>query len=397
MKIRSLLVSLSIVSAGGSPPEEFLLFKKGQNPTSKGSFLFDEKAAALVMSDFRAKGVEMMIDWDHSSLNPAPLDPAQSGKSSGWFQLEVRNGDLWATSVRWTASAAKAITDREWRYFSPAFSVDKDNRITSLTNCALTNLPATRNQEPLIAAASKGTGMTLDQLMKVCKALGIDPTTGVDEALAQIRGTGPDPEDAPPPAGDGGADEPQEMAAPVPPPAAPPAPPAADKKKDVAASAFDMAANVARCLTLSGAASLSDAASTFAVWRASHLELESGRAKLAQERAVLESAEKRKLCAELVTLGAEFPATVWADDKATALKPRWIKMSVADLRDHVSEQRASRGGKTAPVAIRPPAQSSEGVPEGLTASELAICKLSGCDPSAYVQLKAFRDSGKGGV
>src|SRR5690606_21758833 len=85
-------------------------------------------------------------------------DPAQAGKAAGWFELEVRNGELWAVNVRWTPPAAEALRRKEWRFMSPAFSTDDEGRITSLLNVALTNLPATRRLEPLMAASIPALG-----------------------------------------------------------------------------------------------------------------------------------------------------------------------------------------------------------------------------------------------
>ncbi|MBX3182694.1 MAG: hypothetical protein KIT72_19130 [Polyangiaceae bacterium] len=36
-----------------------------------------------------------------------------------------------------------ALSEKEWRYFSPAFEVGPERRISRLINVALTNLPAT--------------------------------------------------------------------------------------------------------------------------------------------------------------------------------------------------------------------------------------------------------------
>jgi phage I-like protein len=140
---------------GETPPSEFRIFRAGKNETTKGTFLFDAKAAQLVMAEYRAHGADLMLDYDHASLGVG-IDPALSGKAAGWFELAVRNGELWAVNVRWTPAAAAALRQKEWRYMSPAFGLDKTtNRITSLLNVALTNMPATRQLDPLMAASAR--------------------------------------------------------------------------------------------------------------------------------------------------------------------------------------------------------------------------------------------------
>lgn len=143
--------ALAITVDGDEPPAEFRLFAAGKVETSKGTFLFDSKAAKSVMAHYADQGNELMVDYDHASLGLA-LDPAQAGKAAGWFNLELRNGELWAVNVRWTEPATLALKRKEWRYMSPAFSTDEDGRILELINVALTNIPATKKLQPLMAA-----------------------------------------------------------------------------------------------------------------------------------------------------------------------------------------------------------------------------------------------------
>jgi hypothetical protein len=142
-----------------------------------------------------------------------------------------------------------------------------------------------------------------------------------------------------------------------------------------------------------GKDSLAEALATVQDYKISHLTLETERQKIARERATLESAERRKLCTELVKLGAEFPSTVWADDKATSIKPRWQKMPIEELRTHVADQRTARGKKkeTTRTEITPARGEQGSTTVELTAAELSICEQLKCEPKVYAQLKATRD------
>ncbi len=371
------LTSLAIVVTGDAPPSEFQIFAAGQIETTKGTFTFDALAASKVMAEYEAHGIDLMIDYDHASLSSLTLDPAQSSKAAGWFNIELRNGALWAVNVRWTPPAAEALARKEWRFMSPAFATD-DGKITGLLNVAITNLPATRGLKPLMAASGKDNGMTIEEFLKVCKALEIDPTTSLDDAMKKIQGGSGDPdastEDAPPPAGDGGADEATETAAEMPPPAAP----ADDKKKEVAASASFL-------MRLTGADSFGAVIGIVETWRASHLELETERQKLAADRATLESSERRAGCAKLVTQAGRAPATVWADDTAKAPKKYLAAMSIADFRDYVADAIKAHGK---PAAVKPPATTSAGGTHNLTAAQLAYCAEYKCDPATFARLTA---------
>ena len=102
--------SLLNIALPGSPPTEFRIFTAGSVETSKGTFLFDGVAAAAVMAGAREQGNELMVDYNHESLNGAPVDPALAGKAAAWFDLELRMGELWAVNVRWTPPAAAALS-----------------------------------------------------------------------------------------------------------------------------------------------------------------------------------------------------------------------------------------------------------------------------------------------
>jgi len=372
--VRYRVTALSIVVSGDEPPSEFRIFTAGQVETTKGTFVFDEDAAAAVMADYQAHGIDLMVDYDHAALGGTSADPALASRAAGWFNLEVRGGELWAVNVRWTPNAAQALRNREWRFMSPAFEVGQDKRITSLLNVALTNIPATRRLTPLMAA-NKGGGMSVEEFIKVCKALGIDMSSSLEDAMAKIKGEpAKDKSDAP---ADKPADAPAPEAA-----AETAAPPAKEEEKPEA-----VAAAASRLMRLSGAESFVGAVAEVEVWRASHIKLETETARLAAERAVLEAAKRREMVAELVKLGAEFPSTVWADDSATKIKSRWLAMSMADLEAHVSEQRAARGGK-APPPKTPVGGTVDA--NGLDARELQICKETGCDPKTFAMLKSRR-------
>ncbi len=144
---------------GSKAPTEFRVFKKGNNETTKGDFLFDDKAAKAVMEMFiRMAGPDkvrrLTFDYDHGALQQNPIDPSKSSKSAGSCLIEVRDGELWAYDIVWTEEARKAIEAGEFIYFSPAFKKSTDNRPVWLINIAITSNPATMGCEPLCVAAN---------------------------------------------------------------------------------------------------------------------------------------------------------------------------------------------------------------------------------------------------
>jgi phage I-like protein len=169
------LNQLVVLAADGAPPREFKLLNNGVTRTSKGDLRCDESHAAMCLSgDMMPEDGLLPLDYDHDMVSFMGTNK----KAAGWFKLTARNGELWATDVQYTPAAEKALRDREYRYFSPALYRDEDGFVTRMVNCALTCLPATLKQKPLVAsetpAPPEGNQMTLEQL---CAAFGVANAT----------------------------------------------------------------------------------------------------------------------------------------------------------------------------------------------------------------------------
>lgn len=143
--------------AGGARklPTEICLFKSGTTETSKGQFLCDATAAKFTIDNVRAHYGEALTNFDYGHGQVGFVQTADSAKSAGWAKLAERDGGLWATEIEWTPSAQRALLDREFRFFSPTVYRDPETkRITNLVNVALTNLPATKGQRPIVTSLS---------------------------------------------------------------------------------------------------------------------------------------------------------------------------------------------------------------------------------------------------
>ena len=140
--------------------------------TTKGVFRFTPEDAQRVVQAWRDWGNRLSIDYEHQALEPVANGPTPA---AGWFDLEVRGDGLWAVNVEWTPRAAELLRNREYRYFSPAFRVE-DGHIVELINIALTNLPATKRMEPLVAKAVPFRGGKV-----------VDGAWDADAAVARVR------------------------------------------------------------------------------------------------------------------------------------------------------------------------------------------------------------------
>lgn len=180
------LNQLITLGADGAPPREFQLLAAGETRTTKGAILCDDAHAALCLSaDTMPSDGLLPLDYNHGMVGMF----GGESRAAGWFRLSNRNGALWATDVQYTPAAEKALRDREYRYFSPALYRDDDGYVTRMVNCALTCLPATLKQRPLVASESLAqpakdeSTMTLEQL---CAAFGAANATQLAAKFQQL-------------------------------------------------------------------------------------------------------------------------------------------------------------------------------------------------------------------
>jgi phage I-like protein len=109
-------------------------------------FTVDEESLGFMVAAFRSRGVDLVIDYEHQSMN------GDRAPAAGWIKdLEARDDGLWAR-VDWTEQAQEYLTQREYRYFSPVLRLDPETRKpTALMHVGLTNVPAINHLPPLVA------------------------------------------------------------------------------------------------------------------------------------------------------------------------------------------------------------------------------------------------------
>jgi hypothetical protein len=382
-----------------TPPREFRVFKKGINPTDQGDFLFDDRAAELVLAAFKARGVDGMIDLNHLSVDAEAqnYDP----DARGWYKLEVRSGELWAVVSSWTADGAERLTSKKQRYASPALNYEKledgSKRVTEILNIAIVAMPATSDAYPLVAAARKpirtakgaqvamlataflddagGGGMSQESLPAIAEAFGLDPGANVEDIIAAVaawlasaKGEAADA-NAPPPA-DGGS-------------------PITDVDDGAAmrrmarklighiglatsiiakAKPHDkqLAAFRTEILRDTGVQTTEEARLKIGTWRLDSQMLRSERAQMAERQQLLDDKDRVDILVEGVRLMAITPAKAWAkrpdgspvspdDAKGIAGKPStfFSRFTIAELRAERDEWRKAKGATTpqAPGAI----------------------------------------------
>jgi len=318
-------VALSVVDVGADAPlpERFRLFRAGVNETTKGPLLFDAAAAAAVLAAFERGGVDLMIDLAHDSLDPAAhaaRDDADDAR--GWFRLAVRDGELWAVDVTWTADGERRLRSRTQRYVSPAVLLepteDGADRVVEVINCALCSMPATLDAMPLVAARTVRLENTMDP--KIIKdALDALEAGDSGKALEILKSLIASAAGAPVEAAPAAEPDPTEESAD--PPAAP-----------------------------AGAALRRTPAAD-----AETIKLRAEVARLAADLDARDLAERQTLVGRLVVLGAELPATAWDGDPEKRVPcERLSREPIETLRARVEALAAAR---PAPRRNAPPTRT----------------------------------------
>lgn len=164
-------------------PTEIRLFGFGTTETRKGDFIFDERAAADVMARFESDGMDR-LPFDVGHLMVKGSENPEGHRAFGWFvpvvkdDFETGGPGLFASQIEWTEAGAQMLSRREFRFFSPAIKYDEQTRrITALINVALTNIPATKNQRPLVLDAQEAETMEnkgQENMSVLFECLGVD-------------------------------------------------------------------------------------------------------------------------------------------------------------------------------------------------------------------------------
>lgn len=133
----------SVELSDGKAPGWVELIPAGPTVTGRDgrSWLFDDIAAELVQSNFINRAIDLPIDWEHATQRRALI--GKEAPAGAWIkQFEIRDGgSLWG-QVDWTPRGASQVEAREYRFLSPVFDYDLENRrIVRMVSAALTNIP----------------------------------------------------------------------------------------------------------------------------------------------------------------------------------------------------------------------------------------------------------------
>lgn len=149
--------------------------------------IVDDEALKNIIANY--EGDELLLDIDHRSMRE-PLQ--RSTEAAGWISRLIAVysdsplAGLYGT-IKWTETGRKLVEARDYRFLSPVFVIDENNKPVKLVNCALTNRPAFTNIEPILNTATlekdinqETVSMTIDEIKEMINAC-------VDEKLKTVN------------------------------------------------------------------------------------------------------------------------------------------------------------------------------------------------------------------
>lgn len=166
-------------------PEVIRVLPKGHVSSTKGDFEVDDRDIAGIIRQFKARRLDLVIDYEHQTLNDVQAPAA------GWIKDLYPGEDALMARVEWTKKGREYIANKEYRYLSPVVLVKKaDQHAAVFHSAALTNTPAITgmfaiiNSDALSIEEEEEPRMELSALIEL---LGLEEGTAEEDVLKRIK------------------------------------------------------------------------------------------------------------------------------------------------------------------------------------------------------------------
>ena len=175
---------LSGIDLSGGP-EVIRVLPKGHVSSTKGDFEVDDRDIAGIIRQFKARRLDLVIDYEHQTLSDVQAPAA------GWIKDLYPGEDALMARVEWTKKGREYIANKEYRYLSPVVLVKKaDQHAAVFHSAALTNTPAITgmfaiiNSDALSIEEEEEPRMELSALIEL---LGLEEGTAEEDVLKRIK------------------------------------------------------------------------------------------------------------------------------------------------------------------------------------------------------------------
>ena len=167
-------------------PEVIRVLPKGHVSSTKGDFEVDDRDIAGIIRQFKARRLDLVIDYEHQTLSDVQAPAA------GWIKDLYPGEDALMARVEWTKKGREYIANKEYRYLSPVVLVKKaDQHAAVFHSAALTNTPAITGMFAIINSdvlsieeEEEEPKMELSELIQL---LGLEEETTEEDVLKRIK------------------------------------------------------------------------------------------------------------------------------------------------------------------------------------------------------------------
>ena len=148
----------------------------------------DAESLQKIADGLNSTETEVLADIDHNASKPGV---EKDTKAAGWFHKFVVDPlkGLFAT-LKLTKHGKELLENREYRYISPTFKLDKDGKPLELHTASLTNLPAFQGYiDPILNTESNMETITMDMTIEQLKELikGVIADLKKEEAVKKVE------------------------------------------------------------------------------------------------------------------------------------------------------------------------------------------------------------------
>lgn len=139
----------------------------------------DAESLQKIADGLNSTETEVLADIDHNASKPGV---EKDTKAAGWFHKFIVDPlkGLFAT-LKLTKHGKELLQNREYRYISPTFKLDKDGKPIELHTASLTNLPAFQGFiDPILNTESNMETITMELTIEQLKEL-------IKETIADLK------------------------------------------------------------------------------------------------------------------------------------------------------------------------------------------------------------------
>ena len=148
----------------------------------------DAESLQKIADGLNSTETEVLADIDHNASKPGV---EKDTKAAGWFHKFVVDPlkGLFAT-LKLTKHGKELLENREYRFISPTFKLDKEGKPLELHTASLTNLPAFQGYiDPILNTESNMETITMDMTIEQLKELikGVIADLKKEEAVKKVE------------------------------------------------------------------------------------------------------------------------------------------------------------------------------------------------------------------